>query len=185
MPWLNRCFWRVPAPRPFRLVGGGLVVAGCVSVVRRRWWCWKITWCAVVKCGEIENCDVVTRGEMWCDVTWCDVRWGEVMWCDVMWWQVLRCGAFHGKNATATTRYYSIPRGTTQYFSVLPSIPRQQKLLHTATHYKVLQYYKMEPNITKKYRVLESTAWYLLHDTRHDRKVRLRTAKWCSVLVCT
>ena len=103
--------------------GGVFVVAGCVSVVCRWWWCKEsrdVVWWGVVRCGEMWRCDVVTSGEMWCDV--------------------VTSGACHQKCYNRITKYYSVLQGSTSYYKVLQGTTLYSKVLQSITpHCQVLQ----------------------------------------------
>ena len=117
------------------------------------WWLrllmvmWKITWCGVVRCGEMyRDVIVVTCGEMW---------------GDVMWWQVLRCGVCYQKCNSCAVKCFSALQSTTQYFSVLLSITK---------YYTVLQgiapYYKLLLGTTECLYVLRIIPYYKVLCTR-------------------
>ena len=140
-------------------VGGVLVVAGCVSVVRRWWWCKK-------------SRDVVRGGVVRCR-DWCSDKW----W-DVMWWQMVRCGARHEKCYARTYSllhsFYKVLLSTTQYCPVYKVLLR--------TDYTVLQ------SITKYYSVPQSTAKYcsvLLCTTTKCHPVPQSTCQYYKVLLST
>ena len=101
----------VHQPSAVPSAGGVLVVAACVFVEYRWWWCfvwWSGTWLwlvlrGYVRWGSVLSCEMschvlsidvmcffvlchVTQYVMQCDVMWCGLMWWAFIWCEVMQW---------------------------------------------------------------------------------------------------
>ena len=162
--------------QPLLTGGGVLAVAGRVSMVCRRWWCY-------VLCMYVMSC------------AW--LRWEEVMWLAVGWVEVSKCDFPILQSSTKylprTPPYYKVRLCTTEYNRVIlyyiwKCYPVLQSICPTTKYYKVpfrfTKYCEVPQSITLNCKVLPCTAMYypVLQSITPDYKVSRRTPQYDSAL---
>ena len=202
----NRVFC-VHQPSAVPSGGSVLVVAGCVSVVCRWWWCnvrWCGTWCQVVGCmvrwsNVVSSWLVVRSRELrWsCDVMWCHVTSFDVMWLFV-WCHAMSCDVLSCDKVPSAVKW-CYARGW-DVMSLWCDVVGCEVILHHIVWFEAVvccggwkliccklrraNVIVLRPRTSKYYSVLQSITNYYNFVLRTTKSLLIRTTKYYNVPIC-